>query len=638
MYNDFFGFRESPFTVTPDPRIFYSTSLHQRVYADLLSGICARKGIVILTGEAGTGKTTILRRLMANLKHTVRFAFCPYATLSFDELLDFVCDDLELPQKPQGRAQQLEALQAFLITQQQRSQYAALLIDEAHHLQPSVLTALAELANYSVGDEVLLPIVLVGQQELEQNLSAPTVAALHRRIAISCQLDRLKSDEVGPFIFHRLSAVGCHQHEIFPPQIVQAIAEYSQGIPRYINTICDNALLIAHIEKKQIVTIMIIEEVAQDLQLPTLFPFHREPESAPHRVEALSPIAVAPPSSPPPTVVAAPMPLRREPLLQPLFRFFAPSPLVTSLGLGMVGILLLVLFSRPPLPAAMKLAARHEPPPKSGEVKTTISPTTSFSASPQSRPVPSSQQRSAAPAEANKKSQASLAKAKGREITVATVSSNPIAVEREPKKTIDSWRNPFAVMRLPEVATAVRPLPPKDDSPLEIKTQRASAAISNGKGLTALMQAVMRGRTAAVQELLNNGVEVNTQNAAGRTALMLAALTGRNDILQILIKSGAAVNAKNDEGWTALMYAAWNGHAKTVQMLIRNGAQVEMKNAAGGTALSNAVRNGHYEIARILRTGNVRASTQNLPAKSAEVGMARSRDVRSLTFFKQFAR
>ena len=268
MYNKFFGFREGPFNVTPDPRIFYSNLFYQHTYATLLRGIDERKGVVVLTGEAGTGKTTILRRLMTDLERTVSFILCPYTTLLFEDLLDCVCDDLALPHKPHGQSRQLEALYHFLVTQRQRSQYFALFIDEAHNLRPSVLAALAQLANFTVEDEALLSIVLVGQSELEDNLNHPAVAVLKQTIAVSCQLDQLNKSEVGLFIRHRLCTAGCDQHDLFPPEVVQAIAEYSQGIPRYINTICDNALLIAYTEAKNTVTKEIIEEVARDLQLP----------------------------------------------------------------------------------------------------------------------------------------------------------------------------------------------------------------------------------------------------------------------------------------------------------------------------------------------------------------------------------
>jgi len=276
MYNDFFGFRENPFPVTPDPRIFFSNAVYQRTYANLLYGICERTGVIVLTGEAGTGKTTLLRRLMNNLEHMVHFAFCPYTMLSFHDLLDFICTDFGLSQKSTDSAQQIKMLQQFLIDQQLRGQYTALLIDEAHDLRTEVLTELAELASLTIGDERLLPIVLAGQEELRGNLEHPDVVPLRRQVAISCQLDRLKNSEVGPFIYHRLNAVGYKQHDLFPPTTVQRISAYAHGLPRSINIICDNALLIASLQATKVVITEIIDEVAKDLQLTAVRLVHSE--------------------------------------------------------------------------------------------------------------------------------------------------------------------------------------------------------------------------------------------------------------------------------------------------------------------------------------------------------------------------
>jgi general secretion pathway protein A len=682
MYNDFFGFQESPFTVTPDPRIFYSTPLYQRVYANLLSGIYQRQGVVVLTGEAGTGKTTVLRRLMTNLKHSVRFAFCPYSTLSFDDLLNFICDDLELPQKPQGRARQLQALYDFLLTQQQRSQYAAVLIDEAHHLPSSVLAALAELANYTVGDEALLPIALVGQLELGQRLQEPAVAALRARVAVSCRLDRLDNSEVGPFIFHRLRAAGYHRDDLFPPEVIHAIAEYSQGIPRYVNTICDNALLIARVEAKKVVTVAIVEEVAQDLLLSTadsasaeqdsstyqtIAPASYAQDSSPSQVEAeaMVPVDIPQPSLLPltPSTTMSPRPVQYERFWQPLARFFVPSQLVTPAAFAIAGVLLAFLFSRFPFPEANEMAARHGPPPETAGVKPMLPPTPPPATTPQPSVPPSPQKQQSVPATTAKRivrsdaanrqnlkqpsspptapttpPETSLAKTRPREVTIATAfSSSPLSETETKKKATTPQRDPFAVARPPAASTEARLFPSKDNGSQDVKTQKIQTG-KEEKGLTPLMMAVMQGRAGVVQDLLKNGVAVNTQNASGRTALMLAALKGRTDILQTLLKNGAAVDAKNEEGWTALMYAAWNGHAKSVQTLIRNGAKVDAKNAAGGTALTNAVRNGHRDVARLLRSGQAGASIQILSRKSAEVRASRSAAARSLLFSKRSAR
>lgn len=648
MYNNFFGFRERPFNVTPDPRIFYSNPIYQRAYANLLYAICERKKVVVLTGEAGTGKTTLLRRLMKNLEHSVRFAFCPYPTLSFEELLDFVCDDLELPQKPSGQARQLEALQAFLLAQQQQSQYYALLIDEAHNLQLPVLAALTQFTDFMAGDEVLLPIALVGQSELDDTLNHPTVTSLKQAVAIACQLDRLKKSEVGSFIFHRLRTVGCDRQDIFPPDVVDRIAVCAQGIPRSINIICDNALVIACTEARQIVTREIVGEVAKDLQLAT----SHLPESA---GKALSyrpefPSSERLPVQQSPVVSTF---RRQEEKIPSLYapRFFPQRRrLISRAELSAVGILLFLLLALAYFPAAPKPDAQHGLPRESASAPMLPPPTVP---TPQSSPELATQRKSPAPPGlTSQKPTEDPSKRELRQITIATVKSTPAVSNLEQQKgNSDSQRDPFAIEPPARAEKGIPALLPGDtrsqEQQRQEKNERGTVLSANppmllahtardtspggkttpkAQGATPLTLAVMRGHTAAVEELLKNGASVNEQNVSGRTPLMFAALAGRNAILQALLNNGAAVNATNAEGWTALMYAAWNGHTKVVQTLLRNGAKVDTKSSAGGTALSHALRNGHNETARVLRMGKTGTSRRSLLEKSPATRLSRSRE------------
>ncbi len=685
MYNDFFGFRESPFNVTPDPRIFYSNALYQRTYTNLLYGICERKGVVVLSGEAGTGKTTILRRLMKNLEHTVHFAFCPYTTLSFDDLLDFVCNDIDLPQKPQGRSRQIEALHTFLIAQRQQHQYFALIIDEAHNLQFSALTALSQLASFTAGDECLLPIALVGQGELEQHLNHPAAASLKQAVTISCQLDRLQESEVGPFIYHRLNAVGCDRQEIFPPDVVHYIAEYSQGIPRYINTICDNALLIARIQAKSSVTVEIIEEVANDLQLLAVDQLQEEKSPASQQSDnsPLVHILTQPVQQPP--VAVFPIPRKKKGPSPSTARFFVrlEPQSMTWAGIGAVSMFLFFLFSRIFFSTTIKSDSGHGPALEPALAKIVPAPTaTPLQPYPTLTPEP---ELPSLPMPADKQPVAAPLKQKTSPITIAAARSNPLATDLVQKKTnSEPHRNPF-VAALPAskannnrqqltstprktttasiTASNTRQdksslMPSSEERTLSTNTHPllAHAATGNPRGAkvqprsqtpinskeehswTPLMTAVKHGRRAKVQALLKKGAKVNEQTVSGRTALMLAALAGHETILRDLLDKGATINAKNAEGWTALMYAAWNGHTDIVQTLVRNGAKVDTKNAIGGTALTHAVRNGHHDAARILRTGQTRSSIQNLPTQSAVVGASRYRYAHSLTLLKRSER
>jgi type II secretory pathway predicted ATPase ExeA len=267
MYTSYFGFREKPFNVTPDPRFFYPNPVYQEAYATLLCGIRERKGFVVLTGEAGTGKTTLLRRLMDNLGGTVRFVFFYNTNLTFEELLTFTCKELALSVKGRRRLPKIQALNDFLIEQLRRGGTVALLIDEAQNLNEEVLENLRLLSNLETGSEKLLQIVLIGQPELENMLDKPKFRQLKQRIALRYRLDRLKEREVGSYIDYRLRAVGYESNNLFTPDGLEPIAIYSKGVPRLINVICDNALMVTYASSRKKVSGDVIREVACDLRL-----------------------------------------------------------------------------------------------------------------------------------------------------------------------------------------------------------------------------------------------------------------------------------------------------------------------------------------------------------------------------------
>ena len=267
MYTSYFGLTEKPFNVTPDPRFFYTNPLYQEAYATLLHGIRERKGFVVLTGEVGTGKTTLLRRLMNNLEATVRFVFIYNTTLTFEELLSYACDELGLDVKDDGRLRKIQALNEFLIEQLRKGGTGVLLIDEAQNLGEEVLESLRLLSNLETRSEKLLQIVLVGQPELESKLDQPQLRQVKQRVVVRCRLDRLKDREVGPFISYRLRAAGYNGRTLFTPDAIDQIAYYSRGIPRVINIIADNALMIAYATSQKKVSADIIREVGDDLRL-----------------------------------------------------------------------------------------------------------------------------------------------------------------------------------------------------------------------------------------------------------------------------------------------------------------------------------------------------------------------------------
>ena len=267
MYTTHFGLREPPFGVNPDPRFFYTNPTYHEAAASLEWGIKARKGFILLTGDAGTGKTTLLRRLMTNLEGRVRFSLISNPALSLDDLLSSASAGFGLTLDGRSRFEKVAALNAFLISQFEEGGTAALLIDEAQHLEDEVLESLRLLSNLETPTHKLLQIVLVGQPELELKLSRPRLGSLKQRVAIHCRLSGLRSHEIGAYIRYRLTAVGHRGGSLFEPAAVQEIAAYSKGFPRLINIICDNALLIAYVSSVQTVSAHIIREVARDLAL-----------------------------------------------------------------------------------------------------------------------------------------------------------------------------------------------------------------------------------------------------------------------------------------------------------------------------------------------------------------------------------
>jgi general secretion pathway protein A len=267
MYGKHFGLAELPFSVTPDPRFSYTNSLYREAFASLRYGIETRKGFIVITGEAGTGKTTLLRRLMRSVGATVHTAFIFNTHLGFTELLRLVLNDLEVANSGQDRLTLMAQLNDYLIEQLEKDHIVSVLVDEAQDLSDEMLEELRLLSNLETDRAKLIQIVLMGQPELERKLDQPELRQLKQRVAIRCRLAPLRSDEVAPYIDSRLQTVGYEGKELFDPGSVQKIALYSKGIPRLINVICDNALLIAYATSQRKVSAKIIDEVARDLQL-----------------------------------------------------------------------------------------------------------------------------------------------------------------------------------------------------------------------------------------------------------------------------------------------------------------------------------------------------------------------------------
>ena len=267
MYNRYFGFRESPFSIAPDPRFFYSNPVYLEAYANLRYGVEAKKGFISITGEVGTGKTMLLRKLMRNFEKTIHSVFIFNTNLTFNELLRSILNDLGLQTQGKDRLAMFDELNAYLIEQVEKHHIVCLLIDEVQNLSDESLEGPRLLSNFETDREKLLQIVMMGQPEFKEKLKQSSLRQLKQRIALQFEIAPLKDEEVDSYINFRLQSAGYARKDLFHPGAIQKIALYSKGIPRLINVICDNALLTAFAASQKTVSAALIKEVADDFGL-----------------------------------------------------------------------------------------------------------------------------------------------------------------------------------------------------------------------------------------------------------------------------------------------------------------------------------------------------------------------------------
>ena len=269
MYTQFYGFSEEPFNVTPDPRFLYQTPDHQEALASMIYGIKERKGFVSITGEVGTGKTTLIHHLLNNLDEKVKAVFLYQTNVTFEELLKEILLEFELPLGDQRRSSLIRVLNGYLIQRLSRDEVLAIIIDEAQNLSKEVMEELRLLSNLETPRSKLLQIVFVGQPELERKLNCEELRQLKQRIGIRRQIRPLSLKESRQYIDHRLNLVGSSSSKVFTPEAVSLICGYAQGIPRTINILCDNALLIGYSFFKKKIDAPIIKEVLKDMGILT---------------------------------------------------------------------------------------------------------------------------------------------------------------------------------------------------------------------------------------------------------------------------------------------------------------------------------------------------------------------------------
>jgi general secretion pathway protein A len=270
MYKAFYSLKRNPFEITPDPSFLFATGRHNEALAALYYGVRRHKGFVVLTGEVGTGKTLLLRCLLQSLQQSkdVAYAYIFNGRLSPVEFLQYIVSDLGLPGTSKNKGELLLQIAHYVISRSQKNLTTVLVVDEAHHLSSEILEEIRLLTNLETPEEKLLQILLVGQPELNDKLDSPELRQLKQRIALRSHLVPLDSDETKGYILRRLLLAGSpYPSALFPPETIAAVYQHSQGLPRLINTICENALIAAYARQMQSVSPDIIDDIATDFRL-----------------------------------------------------------------------------------------------------------------------------------------------------------------------------------------------------------------------------------------------------------------------------------------------------------------------------------------------------------------------------------
>lgn len=268
MYKAYFGLSENPFNLSPDPEFLYRSPQHEEALANLIYGVRSRKGFIVLAGEVGTGKTTMLECLRDYLdSQRIEFAFIFNSRLTPDQFFEMIAYDFDLHCDRKSKTEVLFALNSLLIQQTERGRTCVLIVDEAHNLEWDVLEEIRLLGNLENRQGKLLQIILAGQPELDRKLDAPNLRQLKQRIVLRCALNPLTLEQCTAYIDSRLARAGMPNQRVFSPELMAEIYNRSRGIPRIINAICDNLLVTCFAMEQRVATFAMLDEVSRDMRL-----------------------------------------------------------------------------------------------------------------------------------------------------------------------------------------------------------------------------------------------------------------------------------------------------------------------------------------------------------------------------------
>jgi len=264
MYESFYGLKEKPFNLTPDPAYFYLSQTHKSAYSYLLYAVMENKGFVVITGEIGAGKTTLIKYLLKQVGTEITIGVINNTHLFPRQMLKLICREFELKVSEFDPIDLQEIFYAFLQNEHAKKKRVVLIIDEAQNLPPDNLEELRILSNLESDKNHLLQVILIGQPGLKDNLKENGLEQFTQRITVSCHLGRLSANEARDYIHFRLKSAGANNMDIFSPEDIEVIHKYSEGIPRVIDIICDAALLYGYAGRQRSIGEKLIQAIIND--------------------------------------------------------------------------------------------------------------------------------------------------------------------------------------------------------------------------------------------------------------------------------------------------------------------------------------------------------------------------------------
>ena len=272
MYETFYGFREKPFSIIPDPSFLYFSSKHSTALALLEYGLMNQAGFNVITGEIGTGKTTLIRYLLSQIDRDVTVGLISNTHRSFGELLQWILFAFKLEHRGKDKVEMFQDFLEFLLQEYSHNRRTVLIVDEAQNMTPDTLEELRMLSNVNTDKDQVLQLILVGQAGLRETLRRPEMEQFAQRIAVDYHLASLEREETHAYIRHRIKVAGGSDPLLFDDAACDVVFQYSHGVPRLINLLCDAALVYGFAEQRPRIEARIIEEVAQDKQKGGIFP------------------------------------------------------------------------------------------------------------------------------------------------------------------------------------------------------------------------------------------------------------------------------------------------------------------------------------------------------------------------------